>query len=333
MSHPFTRRRFLHNGGLLGAGLAISGFARASATPLRIVSNPGLENATLNALMERQDYFRRFGVEVQNIEVPGVSGPFDAIAAGDADACFVSGYNLVLPRIAQGSPLRIVGAGMRKVALVVFAKPGTMRGLADLEGRTVAVGPRLGLLHTLMLRLLAEKGLDASTVKFVDKGGNDQCYDAVVQGEADACCSSVSHLDDTKALVPLAGGRLWQQLPGCVFQTAYASTVAIAQKHESLVAAMAAHGALYEYLMSPDARDAFFEARRRASKKFDPASAQAVWDFNQTQRPYSRDLSMTASDLDYLQDMDVALGSLKHRLPIDDLADMRAATEAARRFG
>ena len=330
MSRSFTRRRFLRATGLFGASLAIGGIARASATTLRIVSNPGLENATLNALMDEQRLFDRFGVDAQLIEIPGVSGPFDAIVSGMADACLVSGYNLVLPRIEQGAPVRIIGAGMRKIALAVFVRPGMFGTIADLEGKTVAVGPRLGLLHSLMLQLLKEKGIDASSVIFVDKGGNDQCYEAVVRGEADACCSSISHLDEAKALVPLAGGKLWEALPRCVFQTAYASTTAIARKHEGLVAAMAAYGALYDYVMSPTAHDAFLEARRRAQKRFDLASAQAVWDFNQAQRPYSRDLSLSDAEVDYLQDMDFGLGLLKHRSVIERVTDMSAARAAAR---
>src|SRR5579862_5301408 len=107
MSHPFTRRRFLRSTSLLFPGLALGGLARAADTALRLVCNPGLENATLEALMEQQGYFKRFGVDVQTVEVPGVSGPFDAIAAGLGDVCLVSGYNLVLPRIEQGAPVRL----------------------------------------------------------------------------------------------------------------------------------------------------------------------------------------------------------------------------------
>lgn len=335
MTHALDRRRFLGGAALFGLGVAAGGLsaphvARAATTRLTIVSNPGLENATLNALMDEQGFFRRFGVDATIVEAPGVTGPFDAIADGVADVCMVSGYNLVLPRIEQGAPVRIIGAGMRKVALTVFARPGSIATLADLAGKTVAVGPRLGLLHSMMSQLLKEKGLDASRVTFIDKGGNDQCYDAVVRGEADACCSSISHLDDTKSLVPLVDGYLWQELPRCVFQTAYASTTAIAQKRDGLVAAMAAYGALYDFLMSPAAHDAFFEARRRSQKKFDLASAQAIWNFNQTQRPYAKDLSLSDLDIDYLQDMYVGLGSLRHKSPIAAVADMSAARAAAR---
>lgn len=333
MTQAFDRRRFLCGAGLLGLGAAAPWVARAAATRIRIVSNPGLENATLNALMDRQGYFKRFGVDAVVVQARGATGPFDAIAAGAADVCMVSGYNMVLSRIEQGAPVKIVGAGMKKCALTVFARPGGIKTLAELKGRTVAVGPKLGLLHALMLQLLKEKCIDASQVKFVDKGSNDQCYEAVVKGEADACCSSISHLNDKDALVAIDEGNLWQALPRCIFQTAYASDAALGEKREAMVAVMAAYGALYDDLMSPATRDAFFEARKRVQKNFDAASAQAIWDFNQAQRPYSKDLSLTDDDIVYLQDMFIGLGSLKQKQPIGAVADMSAAKAAAKLLG
>jgi NitT/TauT family transport system substrate-binding protein len=320
---------------MLGLSLAAGQFAapyvaRASTTQLRVVSNPGLENATLDTLMEQQGYLRQFGANALIVEIPGVSGPFDAIASGAADLCMVSGYNLVLPRIAQGAKVRIIGAGMRKCALTVFAKPGGAKTLADLQGQSVAVGPENGLLHMLMLQLLKEAHVDASQVNFIDKGSNDQCHEAVVNGEADACCSSVSHLNDNDGLIAVSGGNLWQAMPQCIFQTAYASESALRNKHEQIVAIMAAYGALYDYLMSPAAHAPFFDARRHAQKKFDVASAEAVWNFNQNQRPYSKDLSLTEDEIAYLQDMQVGDGNMKQKLPFDAVANMSAAKDAAK---
>jgi NitT/TauT family transport system substrate-binding protein len=338
MTQSFDRRRFLRSTGLFGLSLATGGLAaphvaRAAATRIRIVSNPGLENATLNALMDQQGYFKQFGVDAVIVQAPGITGPFDAIAAGAADLCMVSGYNRVLSRIEQGAKVKIVGAGMKKCALTVFAQPDDIKTLADLKGKTVAVGPHLGLLHELMLQLLKEKGIDASQVNFVDKGSNDQCYHAVVNGEADACCASISHLNDKDGLVVVSEGNLWQALPKCTFQTSYAADSVLSDKHEGLVAVMAAYGALYDYLMSSAAHDAFFEARARAQKKFDEASARAIWDFNQLQRPYSRDLSLTADDIGYLQHMFIGLGSLKRKQPFAAVADMSAAHAAAKLLG
>ncbi|MGF6573797.1 NitT/TauT family transport system substrate-binding protein [Paraburkholderia sp. GAS333] len=334
MPQTFNRRHFLRTTGRLAlsavaAPLTAPYIAKAGASRLTVVSNPGLENATLNILMEQQGFFRQFGANALIVEAAGTSGPFNAIATGAADICMVSGSNIVLPRIAEGAPVKIVGAGMRKCALTIFARPDDIRTLADLTGKSVAVGPAKGLLHMLVIQLLRESNIDASQVNFIDKGSNDECHEAVVKGEADACCSSISHLNDDDGLVTISGGNLWETLPRCVFQTAYAADSALRDQHANIVAVMAAYGALYDYLMSPAAHDAFFEARKHAQKKFDKASAQAVWNFNQVQRPYSRDLSLTHDDIDYLQDMEINFGSLKQKLPFHSIADMSPANDAA----
>ena len=335
MTHSPDRRRFLRGASLLGLSAAMGGLAapyvaRAAASQIRIVSNPGLENATLNALMDELGYFKKFDVDARIIQIPGVTGPFDAIAADAADVCMVSGYNMVLERIAQGAKVKIVGAGMKKCALTVFARPDGATTLDGLKGKTIAVGPAKGLLHTLMLQLMKEKGIDASQINFIDKGSNDQCHEAVVKGEADACCASISHLNDKDGLVVIDEGNMWQSLPKLVFQTAYASDSAITDKHEGMVAVMAAYGALYDYLMSPESHDAFFEARKHAQKKFDARSAQAIWDFNQAQRPYSRDLSLTRADIEYEQDMYIGLGRIRQKQAFSAVADMSAAKAAAK---
>ncbi|MDT1064206.1 ABC transporter substrate-binding protein [Paracoccus sp. CPCC 101403] len=333
MTKPLDRRSFLRGAGMFGLALATSSFgaphiARASATRITILSNPGLENATLNLLMEEQGFLRKYGADTTMVLAEGASGPFDAIVGGVGDICLVSGYNMVLSRISQGAPVRIAGAGMRKTALAVFARPDRVASLADLEGKTVAVGPKRGLLHALMLQLFREKDIDASRVIFVDAGSNDQAFQAVVEGKAEACCSSISHLNDSEGLAVPPDGQMWEALPKYVFQTAYASSVALEEKREALVPVMAAYGALYDYLMRPEARDSFLAARRSAQKQFDIASAKAVWDFNQKQRPYSRDLSISEEDLAYQQRMFIGLGAMERELPFDALADMWPAAKA-----
>tara|TARA_R110001583_G_scaffold171739_1_gene325446 strand:+ start:7555 stop:8577 length:1023 start_codon:yes stop_codon:yes gene_type:complete len=332
------RRRFLRNTGLLGLSLAVGGIstphiARAATTQIKIAVNPGLENATLTRLMSQQGYLKQFDVDAHFVEASGATGPFDAIAAGVADICMISGYNKVLSRIEQGAEVKIVGAGMRKAALTVYAKPDRIQTLADLKGKTVAVGSPLGLLHALMLQLLKEKGVDASQVNFVNKGSNAQCYSAVVKGEADACCSSISHLNDEDGLVVISEGNMWQALPKYIFQNAYASDVAIHNKRDGMIAVMAAYGALYDYLMSPGAYDAFFNARMSAQHNFDKGSAKATWDFIQSQQPYSKDLTLTDSDISYRQDMYFGLGGLTKKQPIAAVADMSLAKAAAMLLG
>lgn len=98
------RRRFLRNSMLLGLGLVIGDFAagstdRAATADIRIAVNPGLENATLTALIMQCGFLSRFGVDATIVEVPGAKAPFDAVASGTADVCMVSGYDGLLTEI------------------------------------------------------------------------------------------------------------------------------------------------------------------------------------------------------------------------------------------
>lgn len=296
---------------------------------LRIASNPWTENATLNALMDRWGLQGNFGLKAVEVSANGVAGPFEAICTGQADLCLVSGYNGLLPRIAAGAPVRIVGAGMRKAALTILARPDRIRCLADLEGRRIAVGPRLGLLHILMLQLFRENALDASSANFIAAGSNDQCYSAVVTGAADACCTSVSHLNDSDGLRPVDGGNIWQALPSYTFQTAYASTAALRDKRDALVLALAAQGALYDRLMRPCAREDYFAARASVEGQAGSRAAHATWAFLQAERPYRRDLTLGGAEVEYLQSMLGWFGLMRQAVPAACLVDMAPARTAA----
>ncbi|QGY33093.1 ABC transporter substrate-binding protein [Pantoea cypripedii] len=329
------RRRFLQHSALIACGIGLSGtaipvIAQSTSSHIRIAFNPGVENSTLTTLMSQQGFFRQYDADVTFIPASGTSGPFKAITSGAADLCMTSGYNGLLSQIARGAKVKIVGAGMKKTALAIYAAQDRIETLQDLKGKIVAVGSSMGLLHMLMLELLKEKDIDASQINFVNKGSNEACYKAVIQGEADACCSSVSHLNNKDGLAVIQEGNLWQSLPDYIFQTAYASDAALKNKHNSIVAVMAAYGSLYNYLMSPDAHDAFFSARKHAEKIFNPESAQADWDFIQMQKPYSSDLSLTENDISYQQQISLQLGNLKQKQPFSIIADMSAAADAAK---
>lgn len=310
---------------MLGVPIVMS----ARSKQIRIASNPWLENATLNAVMEQMGFLKSFDVDTMVIHAAGVAGPFDAIAAGKADICMVSGYNRVLPRIASGEKIKIVGAGMRKPPLAIFARSHEFGTLADMKGQRFAVGPTHGLLHMLMQRMLKENGFDTTHLKFVNFGSNSQCYHAVVAGEADACCTSISHLNNQDNLSIIEHGNIWETLPRYTFQTAYASDVAIKTKRDGLVAVMAAYGALYNYLMTAKSHDGYIAARRLVPFEYDERLAQTNWDFIQTQRPYCADLSLTTADVDYLQEYWVKHGIIDHQCPATSLADQSLSREAA----
>ncbi|NHN86698.1 PhnD/SsuA/transferrin family substrate-binding protein [Acetobacter musti] len=297
---------------------------------VRVASNQGPENATLQRLMLERGYFRALSLDIRLAESRSVSGPMEAILHGEADICMISAYAGILPAIAQGAPVRLVGAALRLPTLAVYSGRKDIRHVSDLAGRTIGVGPRNGLLHILALALLHEKGIDGTRVNFVNIGSNAQVFQAVLSGRVDAGLSGEADADTTTAVHMLSDGKLWEQLPRYTYQTAYASVSAINEKPEALARCIAAYVRLFRYLSSPVSREAYIEARQFVSK-MGADEAESAWTFIQKHQPYALNTGLSRDQVDYLQKLNVSAGLQTAMLPFDHVVDLGPAT-LARQF-
>jgi len=332
------RRDFLRNTGasllaLVPGTAALSETSQLRPAPLkvRIASNPGLENATLNELIKAKGYFDEFGVHATIVTAAGASGPLESLVAGSADICLVSGYNRIIPSIVNGAPVKIVGGAMLLPAHALYTTRDDIQSLQDLIGKNVGVGPNNGLLHALMIMRLRKARIDPSSVNFLNKGGNANIYKAVIAGEVDAGLASISNLSSGKndGVHVVMGGEMWKELQEYTFQSAYATDRAIATNREALVRTLAAYSELYRFLQSPDSRGDFFAARRTAQKEFDAASAESIWEFVQESQPYAQDLLVSEERINTLQELNMSLGLQQNLHAYADVADMSLAREAA----
>lgn len=329
------RRRFLMGAAAASAALATIDVATPTVDAqgarfgVRVASNQGAENATLQQLLTDLGYASALSLDTQVVESRTVSGPMDALLAGEADLCMISGFVGVLPAIAQGKPLRLIGAAMLLPALAVYSANGAVRRVEHLAGRTVGVGPTNGLLHILMLALLRKKGVDAARVTFVNAGSNAQVLEAVASGKVDAGLSGVAGLSGAGPAHVLEDGQLWQELPEYTYQPAYASVRAIEEKPEALARCLAAYTRLYRYLAGPASRAAYLAARRTAAGESSTAEGEAVWSFIQKYQPYALEVGLTPERVAWLQQLNVALGLQARVLPFEQVVDLGPARGAA----
>ncbi len=326
------RRRFLIKAAAASASLApgpASVFARGQRPrfSVRVASNQGAENATLQQLLLKQDYASALSLGAQIVESRSISAPMEALLSGEADICMISGFVGVLPAIEQGKPLRLVGAAMLLPALAVYTRDDDIRRVEHLVGRTVGVGAMNGLLHILMRALLSAKGIDASKVTFVNSGSNAQVLDAVVAGKVKAGLSGVAGLSGASARV-LEDGQLWQELPQYTYQPAYASVRALEEKPEALARCLAAYTKLYRYLSGPGSKAAYLSARRSAANESSSAEGEAVWNFIQKYQPYALDVGLSPERIAYLQELNVAVGLQSKVLPFQQVVDLSPARGA-----
>jgi ABC-type nitrate/sulfonate/bicarbonate transport system substrate-binding protein len=318
------RRRWLLGAGAVAA-LGLAEPARARTIELRIASNQGVENASLQRLMFERGFFRELSIDARLVESSTVSGPMIAVQNGEADLCMISAFPGVLPAIAQGAPLRLVGSAMRLPALALYSARPNLRRLADLPGCRIGVGPKHGLLHILMLALLHKHNLPAAAIRFVNAGSNAQVLTAVARGDVDAGLSGTAGLSELARLHVLDDGRLWRELPEYTYQTSFASLDALQRKPEAIARGLAAYVRMFRFLSAPSSLNDYLIARGgRASA----AEAKAVWRFIQDVQPYALDVGLPPERVAYLQALNAKIGLQQRVLAFEDVADMAPARAA-----
>ncbi len=327
----FNRRHFLSLASGFAAQSLIPNFAfSADPIPVKVVTNGGIENLTILSLLERQGFLTATGIQQTLVNVGSPIATLEALNANKAEICIVSGFNGLLPAIEKGAPVKVVGAALRVPALAVYSSKPEIKKASDLVGRTIGIGPDMGLLHVVMIALLQAKGIDPKSVKFVNVGSNAEVYADVKAGKVDAGPSDVSNSSDaTKAgLTVLADGRLWMELPDYPYQLAYASNQAIKDNREGLVRALAAYGKLFHFISSAESRTAYEEARKAANNGVASTASQDAWSFVQANRPYDGSPEVTQPRLDFLQKLHVSLGLQKSIMPIEKMADLSLGRDA-----
>lgn len=325
------RRGFLAGAAASASLIGAPALARGKRHAIRVASNQGAENATLQQLIVDRGLFERFALDAGIVEGKSISAPMEAMLADQADVCMISGFVGVLPAIEAGKELRLIGAAMERPALALYTAVGVTR-VEDLAGRKVGIGGTKGLLHILSVALLRKKGIDPARVEFVNVGSNAQVLEAVVSGKVDAGLSGIAGLSDARAKV-VAGGELWRELPEYTYQPAYASLKALRDRPEAVARCLAAYTRLYRYLSGPDSKAAYLEARRKAAGQADPAEGEAVWRFIRKHRPYGRVPGLSAKRVAYLQALNVEVGLQSKALPYDAVAAIRPALRARQLLG
>ena len=325
--------------GFLLRGLAASSLCAVGESALvqggerlavRIASNQGVENATLQRLMLDCGLLGKLALDARLVPSRTVSGPLHLLLADEADICMVSSYVGVLPAIERGADVRLVGAAMLLPALAVYTRRQDLLRVEELAGRTVGVGPKEGLLRLLMTALLRKKGIDPCDVRFVDIGSNVEVFKAVADGRVDAGLSGIAGLAHLPQVRVLEGGRLWRELPEYTYQPAYASVRALRERAHALARCLAGYAMLFRYLSGPNSQERYLAARRQADGAAGAAAGKAIWQFIQKHHPYALGLGLAPRRVAYLQQLNVALGLQSRVLPFEKVADMSPARAAGR---
>jgi ABC-type nitrate/sulfonate/bicarbonate transport system substrate-binding protein len=330
---------------LLGAAAAMGGAALArshllpsahAAEPLQKVNIVTTSGALfVGQLMQNQRYLQQFGIDGNIIPVADGGKALNALISGDSDIAVGTGFAQVLVAIEKGAKVKIIaGGGLLSDAAMYTSKPD-IKSCKDLVGRTVGVGALGSVLHQIVTALLKQKGVDPSTVNFVNVGSNADVFRAVVAGTVDAGPGAVDVWDDLPKykLHALTDGRLWVELPNYTNQATYVTDKAIAEKRDLIVRTLAAYRKLYVFMQDQDSFREFAAALAQATSKDDPAAAQALWKFFQDFKMYGSDLALSEQRVRFMQELNVESGAQKTIMPYDQITDMSLARDAMKLAG
>ncbi|MCX8997087.1 ABC transporter substrate-binding protein [Rhizobiaceae bacterium BDR2-2] len=334
-----SRRNFVRVGGGALALAAASPFSRLMAAgaaelpdlPYTVnIVNTG-SNATLvvQALLDQLGYLDTFNVKTTTTNVSDGTRLMGSLISGESDICILSGFSQVLPAIEKGAGLKVVAGANQLIAQALYTSNPEIRTVEDLKGKTIGTGAIGALLHQMVVALLRKHGVDPAEVRFVNIGSSGAVFKSVVAGKVDAGPAMTDVYDQQEFYGVRAIADFWSELPEYPYQGSYASQRAVEAKPEGLIRVLAAYGKMYRFMMDdPGAEEAFMKAYQSVVGAADEAQGRMMIKFTRDYQTYSRDLMLTQTQIDYMQDLNLEFGIQKEKLPFDRVVDLSFAEEA-----
>ena len=285
----------------------------APLAEVRIVDVGGSHELVTVEVMRRQGYLEQLGVHAIKTYVTNGAEAVELLRTGRGDVAMQVGFGPALVAIEQGVPLRVVAGANLLTVHALYSKNPAIRRLQDLQGRTVGVGKLGALTHQLVHAALCKHGIDPSGVRFVTIGNSVNIFRALLAGEVEAGFGETEVFEHQAeyGVHALEGGVLWEELPEFPNQASFATAAAVAGKRDGLVRSLAAYLLLYRFLQHPDSWDVYASSWSATRPDSNLDEARVQWSFYQRHRPFAKDLDLPEAQLQYLQQLNVAMGGVE----------------------
>ncbi|RTH33243.1 taurine ABC transporter substrate-binding protein [Thermus scotoductus] len=193
------RRRVVQ--GLSGLALGGLGWAQRGRRRLRLAFCSQLLCIIPYEVALRRGYFAEEGLEVELVYARGGSQALQFLVGRAVDYAATS-LDAALQAYRQGAPiLRFCSTGRLPLFALAAAPKSAVKGLKDLEGKTVGVSALGNADHVLLVYLLRKAGVDPKRVQYATLGPN--LYEALRAGHVEVGMVQEPAL----TLLKEAGGR------------------------------------------------------------------------------------------------------------------------------
>ena len=339
MAHELSRRRVLS--GIAGAAAAVpmAHMARAQTPKLddvKIISAGGNLTPIYEALINEFGFFKKFGLNYNITYGSDASKFMGSLLTGENDLCPTAGITQMFPAVGKGARMKIVNGAVLLGQQAIFSGKPEIKTVKDLAGKTIGIGALGTQLHHTVVALMTKYGVDPNTVTWANVGSTADVLRAISTQRIDAGPAQIDVIPnmDKFGIHMVDGTEAWIHLADYPFQGGFASDAVIAQKRDLLVCSLAGYAAMWRFIASPNSKDAFRAARRKAltgsGEDFDAAS-DFQWEFFQKVQPFALDLIISPERIAYAQKVE-AEGN-QEILPYDKVTDMSLARDAIKLLG
>ena len=326
-----SRRTFLTSAGAIALSMPyVTRVGAQERLKVSVITTQGTAGLAVQEVARAQGFLAEQGIDVEFLNVSDASKTIAALLGGTADMCLWSGLSGVPAAVEKGARLKIIGGALLFPVHAIFSKRPDIKKVSDLVGKTVGIGALGSQLHQVMLAVLRKKGIDPAKITFRNVGSSADVFRAVVAGTVDAGPSEVYVFEQQAkyGVHSLDDGQLWTEVPEFTFQASYATDGAIAKKRQHIVKTLAAFCKTYRFISAPGSEEAWVKAFLKASGRNIPDEARTQWRFVQKYKPYSQTLVLGPERVQFMQQLNLDIGTQKRILPYEQVADMSLAKEA-----
>ena len=290
-------------------------FTAAPAAAQEKVWRHGLIKAKADAgifmMVTTRDFAKKQGLKIVTSEFRNDQLALKAMIAGELDS-YEGGPGGAFSADSKGADAKILGCHWVVVPHGIYAKD-TIKTVADLKGKQIAVSAPNSMPDMLARAALAKYGVPAKDVKLSAVGGDHDRYQALVGGVVDAAVVS----NEVEPVAPknihlLVAGR--DAVPNFLRVCIMSNAKTLAARGDDAVKFLAAEMDALHYALSHKAETVALTEKIIHSKPGDPRPA-FVYDDAVKHHAVDPTLPLPAEKLNWLQGQLVKAGKLK--APLD----------------
>lgn len=328
LAWDLSRARFLA-GAASAATLAVTGPARAAGS-VTVINTGANDSFALQALINNRHYYDSVGLTANTLNVSDGVKLTAAIVSGAADIAILTGFGQIFPAIENGASIKLVGSALLPVSFEMFTANPDIKTIKDLEGKTVGTGAIGALVYETAAAVMRKNHVDLDKVRFVNIGSSSDIFKAVAAKRVDAGPAQHEFTRLAEKYGVRSVADFAKEIPQFTNQGAFANNRVIAEKRDILVRTLAVYGKAYRLVDDPGSRDEYIKAYHDGVGPDTEELAVDQWTWFQEHKAYNVNIAISPERINYMQALNVALGVQKSILPLDMVADMSIARDAAK---